>query len=290
MPRGVRIGLKDIYYALLTKDQYDGVGAGVTYAAPVRIAGAMVANVNPNSSTETLFADDGPMESASTLGNIELELGVIDIPLPVLAVLLGHTYANGKLSKKADDVPPWLAVGFRSLKSNGNYRYKWLLKGKFMVPEENHETKGDSVSFQTPTITGNFVARDYDGLWELTGDEDENDFTAQMALDWFLAATIAAWQQGFTLQASTATPDEGVAFNLEITGAVDCAGDEITGATPVEVFSSLGEDLSAITEVVLDAQGDGNIAVTLNTVGQHWLTVKMADMMRVVMVDVQEVI
>jgi phi13 family phage major tail protein len=187
MSRGVQIGLKDVHYALLTTDD---VETGVTYEEPAPIIGAITANINPNASMETLFADDGPMETAASLGQIELELNVADLPLSVQAALLGHEAPTvGEIMRKAGDVPPWLALGFRSLKSNGKYRYVWLLKGKFMVPEQSHETKGDTITFQTPTINGSFVKRDFDDAYQLLGDEDETDFAAT---DWFKATKIAA--------------------------------------------------------------------------------------------------
>ena len=189
MPRGVRIGLRDVYYAKLTKDD---VSEGVEYEAPVRIIGAITANVNPNSSTETLFADDGPMEVATTLGDIELELVMADLPLPVQAALLGHTFADGKLVKKSSDTPDWVALGFKALKSNGSYRYTWLLKGRFMVPEESHETRGDSVDFQTPTINAAFTLRDYDDKYMIVADPDEEGFGAGEEATWFTAANINA--------------------------------------------------------------------------------------------------
>ncbi len=182
----VRIGLRDVHYALLNNDE---LGVGVDYASPVSMIGAITANINPNPSTETLFADDGPMDVASTLGNIELELGMSSLPLQVQAVLLGHTWdaVDERLFKGAEDIPPWLAVGFRALKSNGNYRYVWLLKGKFLVPEESHETKGDTVTFQTPTINGAFVRRDYDDRYQIMGDQDDAGFDPS---NWFTTATI----------------------------------------------------------------------------------------------------
>ncbi|MFA7018538.1 MAG: major tail protein [Sphaerochaetaceae bacterium] len=184
--RGVQIGLRDIYYALLTNDT---VGVGVTYSTPVPIIGAITANINPNPSIESLFADDGPMESAATLGKIELELNVADLPLDTQAALLGHQLSQGVLKKASGDSAPWTALGFRSLKSNGNYRYVWLLKGKFMVPEQSHETRGESITFQTPTINGTFVKRDFDDLYQLVGDEDAFGFSAS---GWFTASKINA--------------------------------------------------------------------------------------------------
>ena len=53
------IGLRDLYIAILTNDSPEST----VYAEPVRVVGAITANINPNSSSSTLFADDGPMDS-----------------------------------------------------------------------------------------------------------------------------------------------------------------------------------------------------------------------------------
>lgn len=171
---GTKVGLEDLYYALLVSDASDGA----TYGTPVLMAPAITANINPNSNTGTLFADNKPLEVSSQLGNIELELNVADLPLTIQAAILGNdTVASGILYKKSTDTPPWLAIGFKSKKSNGSYRYVWLVKGKFMEPEDNSETQNDSVNFQTPTITGQFCARDYDDIWKKVADEDEATYT-----------------------------------------------------------------------------------------------------------------
>ena len=175
------IGLRDIYYAKLLTDP---VGGTATYEAPKRLAGAISANINPNSSSATLFADDGPADTAATLGEISLELNVADIPLETQAELLGHTVEGGVLKKKGGDVPPWVAVGFRTLKSNGSYRYYWLNKGKFATPEEDLKTKGDSIEFTTPTISGSFVKRDSDDEWQRQADADDSE-SATAITNWF---------------------------------------------------------------------------------------------------------
>jgi len=182
---GVTIGLRDVHYALLTADA-TGVG-GIVYSLPAKIAGAITADINPNASNETLFADDGPMETASSLGQISLDLTVADLPLEVQAALLGHSIVAGVLLRKSSDIPPWVAIGFKSLKSNGNYRYVWLVKGKFSTPEQKGATKGDKIAFQTPSIKGNFVKRDGDDLWQKTTDEDAVGFVEATATSWFTA-------------------------------------------------------------------------------------------------------
>lgn len=176
---GVQIGLRDLYYAILTKDD----STGVAYQKPVKIAGAINAKISPKVDTQTLYADDGPSETVTSLGEIEVEFGVKDIPLSVQAALLGHSMSNGILIKKADDVAPYVALGFRSKKSNGKYRYVWLYKGRFETPEQEYKTMEDKPNFQSANLKGTFVKRDYDGLWQVIGDEDEAGFTK--ANTWF---------------------------------------------------------------------------------------------------------
>jgi phi13 family phage major tail protein len=178
---GVQVGLRDLYYAILTKDD----STGVAYQTPVKIAGAITAKISPKSETQTLYADDGPSESVTTLGEIEVELEAKDIPLSVQAALLGHSISNGILIKNANDTAPYVALGFRSQKSNGKYRFVWLFKGRFETPEQEYKTKEDKPSFQTPKLKGTFVKRDFDNNWQIIGDEDEAGFT--QANTWFNA-------------------------------------------------------------------------------------------------------
>jgi phi13 family phage major tail protein len=179
---GVQIGLKDLHYAKLTED----TSTTVTYDTPASIAGAISAKVSPAVNTATLYADDGPDEVTSALGEITVELVAKDVPLSVQAVLLGHSIGTDKVMvKKADDVAPYVAIGFKSLKSNGKYRYVWLYKGKFQLQEQEYKTKEDTPEFQTPTLTGTFVKRIKDNRWQSIGDEDATGFTQGAA--WFSA-------------------------------------------------------------------------------------------------------
>ena len=150
-----RIGCDNLVYAILTAD--DGI-TDPSYGEVKSAPGVMSLNINPNASQETIFYDDGPGESATTLGNIEVEIQKNELTTEQKADLLGHTIdGKGAIVYGASDVPPWVAIGFRTLKSNGKYRYVWLYKGKFLEPEDNSETKGDSINFQAETITGQFV-------------------------------------------------------------------------------------------------------------------------------------
>ena len=161
-----QIGLKNLYYAPLSKDD----STGATYGTPVKIAGLISVNISPSNSTSTLHADDIPFAVASTLGEVSVTVEAADIPLQAQAALLGHTVSGNKMICKGSDQAPYVAILFESDKHDGTTRYVKLLKGKFHDPNEDLQTKGDSVEYQTPSIEGTFVCREYDGAWKETAD------------------------------------------------------------------------------------------------------------------------
>lgn len=182
---GVPIGLKDLYYALLTSDD----DSGAVYESPKKISQAISVTVTPTVNPATLYADDGASETASSLGETNVALNTKDIPKAVQADLLGHTVnSDGVLIRSAEDNAPYVAVGFRSVKTNGSYRYVWLYKGKFQPQTQNYQTGGGTPAFQTPTINGVFVKRDYDSQWQVEVDADDTLVTDQTVItNWFTA-------------------------------------------------------------------------------------------------------
>lgn len=194
-----RIGCDHLVYAPMTTE--DTVENAPVYGEVVSAPGVMSININPNGSQETLFADDGPMETASTLGKIEVEIQKNELTTQNKADLLGHTIdAKGGLVYGDSDVAPWMAMGFRTLKSNGNYRYVWLYKGKFMEPEDANETKGDSINFQNDTISGQFVRLNKSYTvgsktvrpWKYEMDQDHSTADKTTIEGWFSAPVFPA--------------------------------------------------------------------------------------------------
>lgn len=187
-----RIGCDNLVYVPMDKE--DTATTAPTYGTVVPAIGVMSININPNGSQETLFADDGPMETASTMGKVEVEIQKAELTTKNKADLLGHQIdSNGALVYGDSDVPPWVAIGFRTLKSNGHYRYVWLYKGKFTEPEDQNETKGDSINFQTDTISGQFVRLNFQYTvnskkvrpWKYELDQDAENAKADVMAGWF---------------------------------------------------------------------------------------------------------
>ena len=192
-----RIGVSNFHYALMTTEET--LTAPPTYATPISAPGLMSANINPNASIDTLFYDDGPGETAATIGQISVEIQKNALSTSDKATLLGKTVdTKGGLVSSDTDVPPWVAIGFKSLKSNGKYRFVWLYKGKFSDPEDNNETKGDSINWQSETITGNFVKLMYEYTagdkkirpWKYEMDEEDQAATAATMNAWFDAVVM----------------------------------------------------------------------------------------------------
>lgn len=178
---GIQIGLDNLVYSTLTKDD----ATGVTYATPVKIPGAISAKVSTKTNSATLYADDSAAETASAVGETEVEFNMKDLPLDVQAVILGHSVDKGVLVKKSSDIAPYIAMGFRSVKSNGKYKYVWLLKGKFETNDIEAKTLEDKPDFQTATIKGTFVAREFDKAYIKIADGDATGFVETTGTNWF---------------------------------------------------------------------------------------------------------
>lgn len=207
----VQIGVDKLYYAICTSDTF----SGVAYEAPVAIPGAIKLGVDPSGSVDVLYADDGPAEATSNVGAIKVNLNVKDLDLLTQAALLGHTVTGGVMTQKTTDQPPDVAILFRSRKSNGKYRYVKLLKGKFSVPKTEYETRDDKIKWQTPTIEGIFMRREYDQAYKNVGDEDHVDWVAATGTNWF--TTVEAAPAALTITPVPADAATGVVVSANLT-------------------------------------------------------------------------
>ena len=159
-----KIGVKKLYYALLTKDDK----TGLTYGTPKRIVGLNTIDINPTVQRATAYGDDVPLETASAISEITVSLDSVYLPLEDKASLLGHTVTDGVMISKTDDEAPYVAIMFESAQTKGAIQYEKLLKGKFSETQETFNTKGENIDYQLHSLEGNFVAREYDGQWRRT--------------------------------------------------------------------------------------------------------------------------
>lgn len=181
------IGLDKLYYAKISEDE----SGDETYATPVQLAKAMTAEMSIEIAEAILYADDGASEIVKEFKSGTLALGVDDIGATVASDLTGATIdTNGVVVSTSEDGGTPVAVGFRAKKANGKYRYFWLYRVKFGIPATNLATKGDSITFSTPTIEGTILRRnkvDSKGKhpWKAEVTEGDTTVSAQTITNWY---------------------------------------------------------------------------------------------------------
>ena len=141
------IGLKNMVIAPLTADTEETL----TYGDLQLVAGAIEASITPeNSDPDIQYADDAEFDVVYPDPELTFNTKMADIPLAIQEMIFGNQIdENGVLVRSASDKPPYFAVGFKSEKSNGKYRYVWLFKVRAKPLTENYATKeGTTISRQ----------------------------------------------------------------------------------------------------------------------------------------------
>jgi phi13 family phage major tail protein len=181
------IGLDKLYYAKITED----ASGEETYATPVQLAKAITAELSVELAEAILYADDGASEIVKEFKSGTLSLGVDDIGSTAASDLTGAVIdTNNVLISSSEDGGLPVAIGFRAKKSNGKYRYFWLYRVKFGIPATNLETKGDSITFSTPTIEGTIMRRnkpDAEGRhpWKAEVTEGDAGVAQEVITGWY---------------------------------------------------------------------------------------------------------
>ena len=183
------IGLDRLYYAKITED----TNGNETYADPIPLAKAMTAELSVELAEATLYADDGAAEVVKEFQSGTLSLGVDDIGVKAAEDLTGARIDDNKvLISSSEDGGKPVAIGFRAKKANGKYRYFWLYRVKFGIPATNLQTKGESITFSTPTIEGTVMRRNkLDGQgnhpWKSEVSEDDLGVEPEIITGWYEA-------------------------------------------------------------------------------------------------------
>jgi phi13 family phage major tail protein len=251
------VGVSDLYYALITADSLAAYTAGV----PQLLAPLAEVSQEPSVNSEVFYADNAAYDSASAEGETKITISISNLPLETMAEILGRTLdaVTGRMYDNGG-TPPDVALGFRSLKSNGSYRYYWFLKGKFELPSEDAKTKTDSVEFQPMELTFTAVATMFqftiavgvtDKVKRVVGDEDVTNFDGT---GWFTAVQYPAYAAPAVLALSSSTPTDG--------GSGIAVGADIS-----LVFNNALEDAAIYGVVVVKA--DGTPVVCVNTLSTN---------------------
>ena len=180
------VGLKNVVIAPLTTDTEETL----IYGELQLMAGAIEASITPESADpDVQYADDIEFDVLYPDPQLAFKTKMADIPLLIQEMIFGNKVDdNGVLIRTASDKPPYFAVGFKSEKTNGSYRYVWLFKVRAKPVTENYATReGTSVTRQTGEVEWVAIKRTHDGRYQAVADEGENGFTAEKGAS-FLAS------------------------------------------------------------------------------------------------------
>ena len=182
-------------------------GSEPTYKNSGKIAGGAISgNLNITRNDNDLHYDDVAGETDNGITAMSLELGLDDLLEDVQVYMLGtKTQGTGDdiVYVETSAAAPYVGIGYiRVRQKNGAIKYQavWYYKVKFGMTTENSKTKGQSIEWQTPTITGKCVGISVDN----SGDAA---FRKKKVFDEESAA--AAWLNNlahYTAPAASATP------------------------------------------------------------------------------------
>ena len=272
------IGLDRLYYAPIT----EGANGDETYGSPVMLAKAMTAELSIELNEAILYADDGPSEVVKEFKSGTLSLGVDDIGAASAVALTGAALDdNGVLVSASENDGSPVAVGFRARKANGKYRYFWLYKVKFAVPATNLATKGDSITFSTPTIEGTVMRRNKldandNHPWKAEVNEDDAGVSAATISAWYTTvyepnfAASSANLSSLTLGSLALTPAfdaNTISYTTETTNATNT----VTAAAADEnasIVITVGETTVVNGQAATWASGANTLSIVVTNGGQ----------------------
>jgi len=190
----------------------------------------------PNSQVVKYFADDGVYAVSHGDGGVEVEIKVADLLPEDYATLIGASISStGVVEEYNKETPPEVAIGYRSLKSNGYYRYEWLMKGQFSKPDQESATKGESIENKDRTIKFTPMNRVSDGKVRRFFDSDGESAPVGLT-DAMLVNASTGWfsKPDYVPVAPGTVINNLVASTGSSSGEISLAFDAPTNATSVK--------------------------------------------------------
>jgi phi13 family phage major tail protein len=256
------IGLDRMYFAPITEDS-DG---NETFGTPERLAKAMTVEMEIEVLEATLYADDGPAESVKEFGTGTITLGVDDIGVNTAEKLTGAQIdENHVVISQSEGGGKPVALGFRAKKSNNTYRYYWLYRVIFGIPATNLTTKGEEITFSTPTIEGTILRRNrLDGNgrhpWKAEVNEDDTSVPRSTITGWYSQVYEPSFPATPTISITTQPQDASVTAGA-ITGELSVTAAASSGTLSYQWYRNTVNSTTGGTAV----SGATSAALTIPT-------------------------
>lgn len=195
---------------IIAKYNYNAETGVITYSDAFRCGEAMNTTVTPNYVNAALYGDNKKVDEVNEFVDATLAIGSTTMPSNAPKILFGHDVnsTTGVETSGANDVSNYVGYGAAVKNSDGTYDAIVLLKARFTEGAENFQTKGSSISYVTPALSGSAVTRDTDDKWRIKnfGFATESD-----AVDWI--CTVMGIPNTFTSNSYSVTQDLTNAFS-----------------------------------------------------------------------------
>ena len=96
---------------------------------------------NQNQILKIYILDDSVEDVIAVFEGVDVENEVNQLSLASRAKVI-----KGVLIENKNYIPPTIALGFKSKKPNGKYRYLWLLKDKFELSSDEYDTEVEKLN------------------------------------------------------------------------------------------------------------------------------------------------
>lgn len=158
--RGIKIG------------KYTNTDGTITYDTPVSMGDAMSVELNLTAAEGRLYAESRLAEYKKLITGGTVSVGVKYITDAAQKLLFGMSEntrnvgtntSQKSLKATAKDIAKYVGMGFYApdtIDGTDKYTAVFVYKVLFGAPGYVYATKGDSITFQTPTTTGEFLADD----------------------------------------------------------------------------------------------------------------------------------
>lgn len=143
----------------------------ITYGQGMVLDRMMNVKVSPEYDSPVIYADDDVAEHMDLFKQAGIELGTTTIPVQAENSLFGNTYDEEKntITDKDSDNGQYVGCGFficERINGVDVYKMHWYKKVKFRMPSDEFETRGETISFKTPVISGT-AKKDVTGEWRV---------------------------------------------------------------------------------------------------------------------------
>lgn len=249
--QSVRIGIDQLFIALVSVDTL----SALTYAATQRLMGVSEAVVAKSGTKKPVYSDDMPQETINQDGETTVTFKMDGLSGIIEAMVLGSAYsaANGLHEEGLGEVAPYLALGYRSKKANGFYKYTWFLKGTISKGGDTSQTVAAEITPQVDTYIFSAIKPTYysgqtKGLRRNFSSDDAN--CPAGLTDTLLIVPETGWFSSPLY--SPAAPGTAIADLSGATG--DVAGEiDLTFTAPAGCLSAKAQIKDPISSVWADA-------------------------------------